>query len=566
MQPSAARNLRADQRGAILITAVMMGAVLAAAVLYVLQVGDAIFVRERLQDAADATAFEAAVWHARGMNATAALNILMSAALAVLATIRQVELVCMVIPGAQSCATTMLNWENRVTPWVDNSLKVLQHMEVFVAVQAPVFAAAAAAEVPYNFDDDGAPEMRGTALSLALLPSAVDRLFDAAPRVTDSLPERLPAAILGDAGGIFPSLPLQKGSFSELCGEATSFLADQVSSLIDRFAGTIPGLDIITRFINNFFTGRIAGRLLEFAGDHLSGLMCRPARALLDQTIDSLANHACGAEEDERNERRADAEAWNLDHPDDQREVLPEWSTEEDQRCMDREEGEAREQERVRNLDSVPAAVYGLAKNGNPFLHVWSLVNEVVPDDSDSAGRQAVAEAEYYFDCDSTWDDGCNDDAMWRPGWTARMRRYRMPYDELDLGGFAYGRVMGALRARAGQFISAHLEASIENLLSDAACGGVSGGAATVCNSLTTRFVDPVTDWIKEKAEDFIGGRFPDGQSSVNNTAAAGAQGGAERGINRLIDLGIGEVTERLGEEGIAVPNTLGYRHDPRVH
>jgi hypothetical protein len=42
----------------------------------------------------------------------------------------------------------------------------------------------------------------------------------------------------------------------------------------------------------------------------------------------------------------------------------------------------------------------------------------------------AVAQAEYYVDCTDKWS-ACQDDAMWAPNWTARMRRFRWPQEEL---------------------------------------------------------------------------------------------------------------------------------------
>ena len=76
----------ADQRGAIMVMAVFMAAFLVGCLWYLIGVGDALVYRERVQDAADAGAYSAAVYHARGMNLIALLNIVMAAMLAVLNT------------------------------------------------------------------------------------------------------------------------------------------------------------------------------------------------------------------------------------------------------------------------------------------------------------------------------------------------------------------------------------------------------------------------------------------------------------------------------------------------
>ncbi|HEX2673594.1 MAG TPA: hypothetical protein VHM25_22100, partial [Polyangiaceae bacterium] len=62
------QNLTQDSRGAILIVGIVFGVLLVGALWHIAGIGDAIAWRERAQDAADAGAFENAVWNARGMN------------------------------------------------------------------------------------------------------------------------------------------------------------------------------------------------------------------------------------------------------------------------------------------------------------------------------------------------------------------------------------------------------------------------------------------------------------------------------------------------------------------
>ena len=77
-------SLREDKRGAILVIAVFMAVFLVGTLWYLVGVGDAAIYREKMTDGADATAFASAVYHARGMNIIAMLNLIMAAALAVL--------------------------------------------------------------------------------------------------------------------------------------------------------------------------------------------------------------------------------------------------------------------------------------------------------------------------------------------------------------------------------------------------------------------------------------------------------------------------------------------------
>jgi hypothetical protein len=77
-------SLRKDTGGAIMVMAVFMAMIAIGALYYLVGLGDAILAQERMQDAADASAFSAAVIHARGMNLLALINIMMAALLAIL--------------------------------------------------------------------------------------------------------------------------------------------------------------------------------------------------------------------------------------------------------------------------------------------------------------------------------------------------------------------------------------------------------------------------------------------------------------------------------------------------
>lgn len=83
--PKAVSQLLPDQGGATMVMGVFMGAFLVGLIYYVWGVGSAITFRERMQDAADTGAFDAAVVHARGMNVMVLLNIIMQA-FAIIAT------------------------------------------------------------------------------------------------------------------------------------------------------------------------------------------------------------------------------------------------------------------------------------------------------------------------------------------------------------------------------------------------------------------------------------------------------------------------------------------------
>src|SRR5262245_22635401 len=84
-------ELASSERGAIMVFGIFFAVFVVGMLYYMVGLGNAIYYRERLQDAADASAFGAAVVHARGMNTIALINIIMAAVLAILFTLKLVE-------------------------------------------------------------------------------------------------------------------------------------------------------------------------------------------------------------------------------------------------------------------------------------------------------------------------------------------------------------------------------------------------------------------------------------------------------------------------------------------
>lgn len=74
-----------------MVIGLFMAVFLVAALYYAIGVGEVLYQRERMQDAADAAAFSAAVMHARGMNVIVLINMIMAALLAILVALKMVE-------------------------------------------------------------------------------------------------------------------------------------------------------------------------------------------------------------------------------------------------------------------------------------------------------------------------------------------------------------------------------------------------------------------------------------------------------------------------------------------
>src|SRR5688572_2534787 len=86
------RELRRDERGAILILGVVMAVLLVGVLYYLEGIGAVLIQRERMQDATDAAALSTAIGHARGMNLIVFINLVMAALVAILLSLKVIEM------------------------------------------------------------------------------------------------------------------------------------------------------------------------------------------------------------------------------------------------------------------------------------------------------------------------------------------------------------------------------------------------------------------------------------------------------------------------------------------
>ncbi len=238
--------------------------------------GDAIVFRERMQDAADATAFEDAVWHrARGMNAIAMLNIVMALVLAVLVALRVVELLCAAYlaltvdqglhrgghlshlrgrvrapRGAskapvQSALDRVVSLDNKIAPKIMEVLLTLNKAEEVVAAAAPILATVESSANNSIFYQS--PIDATVGLSLSLVPPALDdKIQGGDDPVEDTgtggnqFPVRMGTLTPGKTGDIgerssgTDSLPVAEDGFYRLCQHAGAFIPNQLGQLAAR--------------------------------------------------------------------------------------------------------------------------------------------------------------------------------------------------------------------------------------------------------------------------------------------------------------------------------------------
>ena len=99
-------SLCTDQRGAVMVMGIFMCCIIVGALWYVAGIGDAIVLRERSQEIADAGAFSGAALHARGMNLIVLLNLVMACILGIRVALKTLQVVLVVL-GA---LFTALGW------------------------------------------------------------------------------------------------------------------------------------------------------------------------------------------------------------------------------------------------------------------------------------------------------------------------------------------------------------------------------------------------------------------------------------------------------------------------
>ncbi len=401
------RNLARDASGAIMVTAVFMAAVLVGALWALVGIGDAVLYRESLQSSADAVAFTGAVYHARGMNLIALINLVMSGIMAVLVALKLVaalNLAAMVLSCAASalCSVGVGCWavpicaftgdlapeldsatEHYQRSVVDTLLPALSSSQRAIAVAMPYVAQAqamAAAE-----PDAPGPQRSGAMMSYSLVPLE---------------------------GSAESGLPVENENESDLCARA-GVLSAEVAFSPFPFASWIAGV-----------TGELVA---SFPGYFCSGegeLPLATEERAVDQQCD-LRRQAHEQESDEAFDLDACREAVSQDL----REAVGE-------QTFDPSAG------REAGGDARAKQVRAGARNGNSHLQVWAIAVSTDPSvyaadmgvavagasrsRTSRVGTLAVAQAEYYYDTSGVWDEA-RPDALYNLRWRARLRRWRPP-------------------------------------------------------------------------------------------------------------------------------------------
>lgn len=454
-QQAKAGPLSHDERGAILVPAIVMGAVLVGAMFFVAAVGDAVVFRSQLQDAADVTAFMSAKWHAGGMNIVAVLNILMALVLSLFVLYRVVEillLALMFVPGAQfagGALETMVSNEGRVAKGLNVVIELGSAAQMGVSMAVPYLALYHAKTQPTAADTVW--PINSSLVPPVLVDNALSRFTELPPRE----PKLGPAA-----------LPIQHDDFSRLCFEAASLWPDQIIQLLKRVIpmDALKSIPLVGGAIADKLFGLIEGTVtvvLSAVIEGTDGAFCQPAEgiasSLLDKALGQTSGTACEAEENQAREEAAET-AESESQEDREPPPPPAWTAAEKRECEQRYRDKTQEEHGktgalATKFETQPAKMWEPAANGNVFMQSWSYVHGKPalfgPDSRGVAlagadGTRAIvpeeggsAMAEFYFERPGAWSSvnggfkSTQALATWRPQWTARMRRYRSPGEQL---------------------------------------------------------------------------------------------------------------------------------------
>jgi len=472
------KDVARDTRGSILVIGIVAGALLVGALWHIAGIGDAIAWRERAQDAADAGAFENAVWNARGMNVIVAINIVMSLVLAVLVIWRTILIlvsVALVIAGilcvvtlGTGCGFTaavsrveqfMLKNDNKVATNIVRILAGMNAAEVAVASATPVVGITMASS-----NTSGAYNVSYVATeSSSIIPSInakgvknLARCFKGAKAGTMP-PKPKPQTNWQKAAkfhqdflsqprmGVGFSLPVQNESYSLLCQRAGEFVLNNIAGVMERMGApslAIEGVDKAKTFL-----GAVVGSL--------PGLFCAPMSAgqtpagLSDlvgkQAIDSCKSELPGkrvivGDSQGNNEiKYRDKDGKLVGEDDYVKGCAKDKSKDANKKLKD----SFQTQDESYDLTEcgTPAKVWEWAVNGNMFMRSFAQVDKDRPmAERDDRGLEIAdgkqtgnleplapadeinAHAEIYFDCHARWM-GCRSNAMWQLRWRARLRR-----------------------------------------------------------------------------------------------------------------------------------------------
>jgi hypothetical protein len=395
LAPTRAPGLAADRDGAVLLIGIFIALALTASLWFMIGIGDAIAFRETAQEATDAGAFSSAVVHARGMNFIAAINLIMFGVTVVY---------------------------------------------LILAIIADLFAVALATCVgpafkPCSYDTDGA------------IPAALETAQNTFQESSEDFRDGVVKTTI-KAGHQLQKLVAIASPW------AGSFAANRVAGRYDD--------DLVASTVGLSQEPNIEGSGMV-AGSQRSVRIGLPVKALHASTLcdRAFASFGIGRWTEKKSGQNFDF-------------GLPPLKA-----AVSKAAASA-----VTSLhcsgdfweEDGPKAVIEEAQNGSDYMQVFGFMMGARMKDTNQSERAVgilstmkhdyvasppkanvyLAQAEFFFDCTSTWDSSvCNadDGALYAPRWKVRLRRMRPPVAGMELGNAAASLLTAGAAAIGSQVV-----------------------------------------------------------------------------------------------------------------
>jgi len=400
-----------NQSGAIMVMGLFMACFLVGALWYIIGIGDAIVFRDKMQEAADHGAFTSAVLHAKGMNFISACNLILFALVAIHIFLGVILDILMGIAIAGSFFLQFELWED----WWDwrqdvygayfkNVLKnvgdLIDTVEKAVAIGYPWLGAYMGYQVgqKYTFQKAGigpnpqvqTSQARVFALSTAMVPGGALNRLDNTCGTSDGKKQSSPPKTIG--------LPVTAKPFYSVCDR---IVAATGNAIVDIAKGAKNPSNKAWKKIKKLVESGIkfrycndkSGSSPEFPG--VPGFM----KVLIDAVGGLIDPYGFNT-------------WWGHDGP-----LIP---------LQDSCYGNGSRPFQVLAINLLPEKYQDTS---DPRVALAKKVYTHTPQELGILqGQLYIAQAEFYFDCTSTWtDSGCNgeDNAGYAINWRARLRRIK---------------------------------------------------------------------------------------------------------------------------------------------
>ena len=398
--PLVAPKMKDDERGAVMLIGVFMACFLIGALWSIVGLGDMLVYRDKVQEAADHTAFSSATVHARGMNFMAALNLVMLAIVAIWVVIDLIDkaLLAINIGAGTICASGVIDvvglaacpieaaagdmyatWHEWDTSYYDGMQPVLIGLswtQTLDAMAAPYGGLAAGAQVANDYGESG------IALSMSMIPSFA--LTGGLANGGYGFGDLKPTPRASDGGGQFSlkgidqriGLPVTNESMNKLCMYSADYAATWVEDWLKQLPiiGGVFDIGVVRATINGILAGAIT---TTSCNEYLEAF-------------------------------------WGRDGP-----KRPYYGNGSDWHQV---------------FGVVFPGTYKDVSQSKIALAMGPKLGLNIPK-TDPDGSFYIGQAEFYFDCDAKWmDDACNGfgmtavpRAMYSMRWMARLRRVHYP-------------------------------------------------------------------------------------------------------------------------------------------